>query len=140
MKDLEERIVDNDEILNIVNEIRTVIEKDRSNNDSIKDLQKNYQVEIIKLEEALLNYMGENYLKNLKTQFPDNKWQYLTKKLAIPYEYFNSLDVYLKSVNNLKKEDFFSNFKNKCLDDEEVERTEQVIKLFKIKNVEEITQ
>ena len=49
--------------------------------------------------------MGENDLKFLKTGFP-NKWKYLTKKLAYPYEYFNSIDDYQKPVDNLKKEDF----------------------------------
>ena len=29
--------------------------------------------------------MGEHDLKTLKTEFPD-KWKYLTKKLAYPYE------------------------------------------------------
>ena len=29
--------------------------------------------------------MGKNYLELLKTEFPD-KWKYLTKKLAYPYE------------------------------------------------------
>ena len=62
--------------------------------------------------EALLNYIGENDLNILKTEFPDNKWKYLTKKLAYPYDYFNSLDDYQKPVYNLKKEDFLSNLKN----------------------------
>ena len=54
--------------------------------------------------------MGENDLKILKTGFPD-KWKYLTKELADPYEYFNSLDDYQKSVDNLEKEHFFSKLK-----------------------------
>ena len=70
-------------------------------------MKKNYPDQIGKLEEALLNYMGENELKSLKTGFPD-KWNYLTKKLAYPYEYFNSIDDYQKPVNNLKKKHFFS--------------------------------
>ena len=74
LKKLKDEIVENDEILNIINEI---IEDDRT----IKDLKKNYPDEIKNLEEALLNYMGENDLKILKTGFPD-KWKYLTKKLA----------------------------------------------------------
>ena len=70
--------------------------------------------------------MGENDLKLLKTGFPD-KWKYLTKKLAYPYEYFNSIDDYQKPVDNLKKEDFFSNLKNGNPDDEEIERTMEII-------------
>ena len=91
MKNLTEEIVDNDEILNIVNEI----EEDRT----IEDLKKDYPDEIEKLEEALLNCMGENDLKIFEQGFPD-KWKYLTKKLAYPYEYFNSIDDYQKPVDN----------------------------------------
>ena len=63
-----------------------------------------------------------------------------TKKLAYPYEYFNSIDDYQKPVNNLKKEHFFSKLKNKCPDDEEIERTMDIIKRFNIKNGEELTE
>ena len=58
----------------------------------------------------------------LKKEFPD-KWQFLNKKLAYPYEYFNSIDDYKKPVNNLKTEDFFSKLKNGCPDIDEIERT-----------------
>ena len=132
LKNLKEEIVDNDEILNIINEM---IEDDKT----IKDLKKDYPNEIKNLEEALLDYMGENDLKVLKTGFPD-KWKFLTKKLAYPYEYFNSTDDYEKPVDNLKKEDFFSKLKNKCPDDEEIQRTKDIIKRFNIKNGEELTE
>ena len=82
MKDLEEEIVDNDEILNIVHEIKRLIKEDKYKNDSIKDLKKDYPDKIKNLEEVLLNYMGENDLKILKTRFSD-KWKYLTKNLLI---------------------------------------------------------
>ena len=133
LKDLKEEIADNnDEILDIVNNIE---EKDRT----IRDLKKDFPEEIKCLEEALLNYMGENDLKILKAGFPD-KWKYLTKKLAYPYEYFNSIEDYQKPVDNLKKEDFFSKFKNKCPDDDEIERTMDIIRRFNIKNGEELTK
>ena len=83
--------------------------------------------------------MGENDLKILKRGFPD-KWNYLTKKLAYPYEYFNSIDDYQKAVDNLKKEDFFSKLKIKCPDNEEIERTMDIINVFNIKNGEELTE
>ena len=83
--------------------------------------------------------MGENDLKILKTEVPD-RWKYLTKKLAYPYEYFNSIDDYQKPVDNLKKEDFFSKLKNGYPDAEEIERTKEIIKLFNIKNGEELTE
>ena len=132
LKNLKEEIVDNDEILNIINEI---IEGD----ETIKDLKIDYPEEIKNLEEALLDYMGENDLKILKTGFPD-KWKNLTKKLAYPYEYFNSIDDYQKLVDNLVKKDFFSKLKNKCPDNEEIERTLDIINIFNIKNGEEITE
>ena len=103
MKDLKEELIDNDEILNIVKEI---IEGDKT----IKDLKKDYPDKIKKIEEALFIYIGENDLKMLKTGFPD-KWKYLTKKLAYPYEYFNTFDDYQIPVDNLIKEDFFSKSK-----------------------------
>ena len=67
LKNLKKEIVDNDEILDIVNKI---LEDDRT----VEDLKKHYPNEINKLEEALLNYIGENDPKILKTGFPD-KWR-----------------------------------------------------------------
>ena len=75
LKNLKKEIVDNDYILNIVTDIG---EYDRT----IKDLKKDYPDKINELEEALLNYIGENDLKILKTGFPD-KWKYLTKKTSL---------------------------------------------------------
>ena len=51
----------------------------------------------------------------------------------------NSIDDY-KKPDNLKKEDFFSKLKNDYPDDEEIERTKEIIKLFDIKNGEELTK
>ena len=102
-------------------------------------MKKYYPEDIENLEEALLNYMGENDLKILKAGFPD-KWKYLTKKLAYPYEFFNSIDDYQKPVNNLKKKHFFSKLKNKCPDDEEIQRTMDIIERFNINNGEELTE
>ena len=132
LKNLKKEIADNDEILNVVNEI---VEDDRTFN----DLKKKYPEVIRNLEEALLDYMGENDLKILKTGVP-NKWKYLFKILAYPYEYFNSIDDYKTPVDKLKKKDFFSKLKNKCPDDEEIERTMDIIKKFNIKNGEELTE
>ena len=114
LKDFEEEIVDNDEILSIVNEIKLLITEDMYKNDSIKDLKKDYRDKINELEEALFDYMGEKDFKIIKTGFPD-KWKYLTKKLAYPYEFFNCIEDYQKPVDNLKKEDFFSNLKKNVL-------------------------
>ena len=139
LEDFLKEIVDNDEILNIVNKIKKLITENKYKNEYIKKLKKVYPDKFKELEEALLDYMGENDLKILKTGFPD-KWKYLTKKLAYPYEFFNFIEEYQKPVDNFKKEDFFSKLKNDCPDDEEIERTKEIIKTFNIRNGEELTK
>ena len=89
--------------------------------------------------DKLVKNLDENDFKILKKEFPD-KWQYLNKKLAYPYEYFNSINDYQKPVNILKKEDFFSKLKNEYPDDDEIERTKEIIKLFNIKDGEQLTR
>ena len=89
--------------------------------------------------DKLVKNLDEDDFKILKKEFPD-KWQYLNKKLAYPYEYFNSIDDYKKPVDNLKKEDFFSKLKNEYPDDDEIERTKEIIRLFNIKDGEELTK
>ena len=89
--------------------------------------------------DKLVKILDEVDFKILKKEFLD-KWQYVNKKLAYPYEYFNSIDDYKKPLNNLKKEDFFSKLKNDYPDDDEIERTKEIIKLFNIKDGEELTK
>ena len=45
-----------------------------------------------------------------------------------------------KPVNEMKKEDFFTKLKNKCLDDEGIEATKQIIRIIEIKNGQELTK
>ena len=89
--------------------------------------------------DKLVKNLVEDDFKILKKEFPD-KWQYLNKKLACPYEYFNNIDGYKKPVDKLEKEDFFSKLKNDYPDDDEIERTKEIIKLFNIKDGEELTK
>ena len=89
--------------------------------------------------DKLVKYLDEGDFKILKKEFSD-KWQYLNKKLAYPYQYFNSIDDYQKHAGNLKKEDFCSKLKNDYPDDDEIERTKEIIKLFDNKNGEELTK
>ena len=46
------------------------------------------------------------------------------------------MEDYQKPVDKLKKEDFFSKLKNDYLDDEEIQRTKQITKMFNMKKVE----
>ena len=89
--------------------------------------------------DKLVKNLDEDDFKILKKEFPD-KWQYLNRKLAYPYQYFNSINDCQKLVDDLKKEDFCSKLKNECPDDDEIERTKENIKLFDIKNGEELTK
>ena len=89
--------------------------------------------------DKLVKNLDEDDFKILKKEFPD-KWRYLNKKLAYPYEYFNNIDDYKKPVDNLKKEDFFNKLNNDYPDDEEIERTKEIIKLFNIKDGEQLTK
>ena len=68
--------------------------------------------------------MNEVDFNVLETEFPD-KWKYLTKNLAYPYENFNSIDEYQKPVDNLRKEEFFIKLKIKCPDHECIERAKK---------------
>ena len=138
LKKLKKDVIGDDKILNIINDLENLIAKTKRNQ-SISTLKKKYPEKINNLEEALLNYMGEYDLKILKAEFLD-KWKYLTKKLAYPYEYFNSIEDYKKPVDNLENKNFFSKLKNKCPDDKEVDRTREIIKEFNIKDGKEITE
>ena len=89
--------------------------------------------------DKLVKNLDEDDFKMLKKEFPD-KWQFLSKKLAYPYEYFNSSEDYQKPVDNLIKEDSFSKLKNDYPDDEEIERTKQVTKFIIIKSRKKITK
>ena len=89
--------------------------------------------------DKLVKNLDEDDFKILKKEFPD-KWQNLNKKLGYPYQYFKSINDNKKPVNDLKKENFFSKMKSDYPDDEEIERTKEINKLFDIKNGEELTR
>ena len=86
--------------------------------------------------DKLVENLNEDGFVILKEEFPD-KWQNLNKKLA--YEYFNNIDDYKKPVDYLQKEDFFSKLK-KCPEDDEITRTKEIIKVFDVKNGEDLSK
>ena len=58
MKDFEEEIVDNYEMLNIFNEIKMLVTEDIYKHDSIRDLKKDYPDKINEIEKTLPDHMG----------------------------------------------------------------------------------
>ena len=64
--------------------------------------------------DGLVKNLNEDDFEILKVEFRD-KWQHLVKKLAYPYDYFNSIDDYQKPDDNLEKENFFTKNKNDVL-------------------------
>ena len=63
LKDLKKEVFENDKILDIINELENMIDKTKRNK-SISDLKKKYPDKINELEEAFLDYIGENDLKS----------------------------------------------------------------------------
>ena len=79
---------------------------------------------------------------HLKKHFP-NPWMLLKNKLAYPYEFYKTLEDYEKPIDELLyagKEAYFSKTKNKIPDQDEIDRTNEIIKLFIIKNGRELTE
>ena len=54
--------------------------------------------------------------------------------------FFNSIEDYNNSVDNLENKNFFSKLKTKCPDDNEKDRTREIIKKFNIKDGKELTE
>ena len=90
------------------------------------------------LDKLVKNLDSDDFII-LKKKFPDKR-QYLNKKLAYPHEIFRNIDDFRKPVNKLEKDDFFSKLKNKDPEDDEIERTKEIIEVFDIKNGEELTK
>ena len=89
--------------------------------------------------DKLVKLLDINVFVILKKEFPD-KWQYLNKNIAYRCEYFSNIDDYKKPVDNSQREDIFSKSKNNCPEGDEITRTKEIIKIFDIKNGEELTK
>ena len=79
---------------------------------------------------------------HLKKNFP-NHWMLLKNKLAYPYEFYKTSADYEKPINTLLEagsKAYFSKTKNKIPDQDEINRTNEIIKLFNIKNGRELTE
>ena len=93
------------------------------------------------LEKLTESLKDEDYI-HLKRQFP-NHWMLLKNKLAYPYEFYKTIEDYEKPIEELLKagnEKYYSKTKNKIPDQEEINRTNEITKLFNIKNGRELTE
>ena len=91
-----------------------------------------------KLTESLTN---DDYI-HLRKHFP-NHWMLLKNKLAYPYEDYKTLEDYEKPIDELLESGnkaCFSKTKIKIPDEEEIDRTNEIIRLFNIKNGRELTE
>ncbi len=75
----------------------------------------------------------------LKQEFPDD-WELLNKKLAYPYEKYKSIQDYDQPARDLKVEDFYTTLKQGTPDNEEIERTMNIINKFKIESGKDLTK
>ena len=93
------------------------------------------------LEKLTESLKDDDYI-HLKRHFP-NHWMLLKNKLAYQNEFYKTLEDYEKPIEeiiNYGKEAYFSKTKNKIPDQEEIDRTNGIIKLFNIKNGRELTE
>ena len=93
------------------------------------------------LEKLTESLKDDDYI-HLKKHFP-NHWMLLKNKLAYPYEFYKTLEDYDKPIDELLKagnEAYFSKTANKIPDQKEMDRTNEIIKLFNIKNGRELTE
>ena len=93
------------------------------------------------LEKLTESLEDDDYI-HLKRNFP-NHWMLLKNKLAYPYEFYKTLEDYEKFIEELLKsgkEAYFIKTKNKIPDKEEIDRTNEIIKLFNIKSGRELTE
>ena len=92
--------------------------------------------------EKLTESLNDNDYIHLKKHFP-NHWMLLKNKLAYPYEFYKTLEDYEKPIEellNAGQEAYFKKSKNKIPDQDEIDRTNEIIKLFNIKNGRELTE
>ena len=93
------------------------------------------------LEKLTESLKDDDYI-HLKRHFP-NHWMLFKNKLAYPYEFYKTLEDYEKPIDELiksGKKAYFSETKNKIPDQEEIDRTNEIIKLFNIKNGRELRE
>ena len=98
-----------------------------------------FQQDSLKKVTETLN--DQDYI-HLERKVP-NHWEILKKKLAYPYYFYKTLEYYEKPIEDLIKSGekaYFSKVKNKNPDREEIDRTNEIIKLFNIKNGRELTE
>ena len=92
--------------------------------------------------EKLTESLNVNDYIHLKKHFP-NRWMLLKNKLAYPYEFYKTLEDYEKPIEELLKagsEAYFSKTANKIPDQKEIDRTNEIIRFFNLKNGRALTE
>ena len=93
------------------------------------------------LEKLTETLKDDDYI-HLKKHFP-NHWMLFKNKLAYPYEVYKTLEDYERPIEDLLKagnEAYYSKTKNEIPDQIEIDRTNEIIKLFNIRNGRELTE
>ena len=93
------------------------------------------------LEKLTQSLNDEDYI-HLKRHFPNHRMLF-KKKIAYPYEFYKTLEDYEKPIDDLLRygeKAYFSKTKNKVPDKEEIDRTNEIIKLINIRNGRELTE
>ena len=92
--------------------------------------------------QKLTKSLKDDDYNHIKKHFP-NHWMLLKNKLAYPYEFYKTLEDYETPIDELLKagiEAYFSKTKNKLPDREEIDRTNEIIKIINIKNGRQLTE
>ena len=84
------------------------------------------------LDGCASSFKDEDYVI-LKEQFQEN-YHLFTKKLAYPYDYFETIEDYEKDINFSTEKDYYSKLNNKMPSSIEIQKTNEIIKKLGIKN------
>ena len=90
--------------------------------------------------DSIVNSLQEDDLKILKKRISCSCGETIIKKIAYPYEYFNSFEEYEVPFDKIDKKNYYNRLTNGYANEEEIERTIKIIDIFKIKNGKELTE
>jgi hypothetical protein len=115
--------------------------KYETKDDGIKRIELRF-IDSFKFLSSSLDKLSKNLRKDqffdLSKYFPKENLDLVTKKLAYPYEYMDSLEKYLETqLPTIEK--FYSSLNNESVSQEEYENAQEIWDKFKIKNLQKFT-